>query len=713
MRRLLISLPMLFSLIGAAFAQGSVSPGGGSVSQPSFSGPISPSSISGWTPTFGLRQDANGTASGGSGYATSDVLTLLGGICTIQPTVVLWSSGAAPTFTVVNPGVCTIIPSDPVASTGGSGSNATFTLSGKWGPLAADVPIQSQAQQPFNGSTFTTQDVGVFYPSSLSRGTLNFANRGPICFGPIGACGGNANNFNGMGGGTGITGYEITAMGAGAAAELTSGFQDSFFGHNAGGQETTGSFISGFGSDACKYEIGGANVDCLGAGAGKFLISPAQVTAVGTGAAAGEQFSATVSAAVNSGGACLITVSSTAGMLTGDTAVVTGVQGATGCNGTFANVTVSGSTILLTGSTFGGSYTTGGSVLDFGSVGMQNVVAVGYQALGGTALRSNGTRYITAIGGQAAFSLTTGGLDTCTGWNACPNVTSSGWVTADGAFAGKNLSTGSSGVFVGFNAGVPPSQSGANDVVAIGGNGGGGNGATCSGASVCIGSKTGSTQNITGGFNILLGYNLGNTNCGSGSNVIEIFTNSGDCSASNASNEIQIGTGASAMIQMTSTGTPTSATTTLHGSTFKIPDISNSTTAQTGTMCWASGGITYDNTNTCLVSSARFKEGIAPLRNALNEVMKINPARFSYKGQDDEQIGLIAENVAKVDPRLVVNDDQGQPLKVRYINTVALLVGAIHDQQKEIEMLKKMAKYRPFSIPRKAHERKNHTDHSR
>ena len=52
-----------------------------------------------------------------------------------------------------------------------------------------------------------------------------------------------------------------------------------------------------------------------------------------------------------------------------------------------------------------------------------------------------------------------------------------------------------------------------------------------------------------------------------------------------------------------------------------------------------------------------------------SRMMRLHPARFRYKKDIDpsglQQCGLVAEDVAKVYPDLVVYDDQGQPQTVR------------------------------------------------
>lgn len=120
-----------------------------------------------------------------------------------------------------------------------------------------------------------------------------------------------------------------------------------------------------------------------------------------------------------------------------------------------------------------------------------------------------------------------------------------------------------------------------------------------------------------------------------------------------------------------------------------LPSLANSTAAKTGTVCWATGAgaLTYDNTSTCLVSSKRFKKNIKPLKDSLTVIAALNPVQFEYKDQKTSpglHVGFTAENVAAVDPRFAAFDDEGKPLKVRYIEMVALLTQAMQEQQREI-----------------------------
>jgi hypothetical protein len=77
-------------------------------------------------------------------------------------------------------------------------------------------------------------------------------------------------------------------------------------------------------------------------------------------------------------------------------------------------------------------------------------------------------------------------------------------------------------------------------------------------------------------------------------------------------------------------------------------------------------------------SSRRFKDGIKPMDKASEAILALKPVTFRYKKELDPegipQFGLVAEDVAKVNPDLVVRDDKGQIYTVRYDAVNAMLL---------------------------------------
>jgi len=122
----------------------------------------------------------------------------------------------------------------------------------------------------------------------------------------------------------------------------------------------------------------------------------------------------------------------------------------------------------------------------------------------------------------------------------------------------------------------------------------------------------------------------------------------------------------------------------VNGQTY-LPNITQTSAAQTGTVCWSSGSspagkLTVDTTLGCLSSSERFKERIEPLRPAdcLKVVLRLEAVSFfkrrEYGGDVDpaEQIGFRAEQVAAVDRRLTADDPDGNVRGVRYMQDSAI-----------------------------------------
>ncbi len=99
--------------------------------------------------------------------------------------------------------------------------------------------------------------------------------------------------------------------------------------------------------------------------------------------------------------------------------------------------------------------------------------------------------------------------------------------------------------------------------------------------------------------------------------------------------------------------------------------------------------------STCIVSSLRFKSNWHPLADdALDKVVRLQPGAFYYNNDPKkiEHVGLNAENMQAVEPRLVFYEtegpDKGKPRGVGYEETVALLVKAIQELQAQVATLK-------------------------
>lgn len=88
-------------------------------------------------------------------------------------------------------------------------------------------------------------------------------------------------------------------------------------------------------------------------------------------------------------------------------------------------------------------------------------------------------------------------------------------------------------------------------------------------------------------------------------------------------------------------------------------------------------------------SSLRYKTNVASLRLGLNLLDRLRPISFNWRQGGAADIGLGAEDVARIEPRLVTYNDKGEVEGVKYDRLTVVLVNAAKEQQAEIESLKK------------------------
>jgi len=85
-------------------------------------------------------------------------------------------------------------------------------------------------------------------------------------------------------------------------------------------------------------------------------------------------------------------------------------------------------------------------------------------------------------------------------------------------------------------------------------------------------------------------------------------------------------------------------------------------------------------------SSERYKEAVQPMDESSEAILALQPVTFRYKKELDPagipQFGLVAEQVAKVKPDLVVRDDEGRPETVRYEAVNAMLLNEFLKEHK-------------------------------
>ena len=124
-------------------------------------------------------------------------------------------------------------------------------------------------------------------------------------------------------------------------------------------------------------------------------------------------------------------------------------------------------------------------------------------------------------------------------------------------------------------------------------------------------------------------------------------------------------------------------------------DVSNTTwianvygvTTQSGTV--APVVVSDDGQLGTVASSERFKKDIATMEKASQAILSLRPVTFHYKTdtKDTPQFGLIAEEVAKVNPALVLPDKDGKPFTVRYDAVNAMLLNEFLKEHRKTEKL--------------------------
>jgi uncharacterized coiled-coil protein SlyX len=235
----------------------------------------------------------------------------------------------------------------------------------------------------------------------------------------------------------------------------------------------------------------------------------------------------------------------------------------------------------------------------------------------------------TAIGGEALFSNTTGGANTAVGFQALHAISDKSQSTAVGFKALAN-SINNNDAF-GYKA--------------LGNN-------TTGFLNTAIGDLA-LSNNTTGTFNVALGAVAGVT-------------------ATTGSNNIYIGFGINGVAGES-------------GACY-IGSIFNATAAG-GTPVF----INSSGKLGTLTSSARFKEEIKPMDTASEALFSLKPVTFRYKTNIDpagtSQFGLVAEEVQKVNPDLVVRDKEGKPYSVRYDQVNAMLLNEFLKQHRKLQEL--------------------------
>jgi hypothetical protein len=463
-----------------------------------------------------------------------------------------------------------------------------------------------------------------------------------------------------------------TAEGTAALRDLTTGEFNTAIGLFSLTLNTGGDFNTGVGASALRNNTTGNQNTAVGADALRSNITGFTNTANGYQALHGNQ---TGHANTGVGAAAL------SGNRTGNlsTAIGFGALALNNADGNTAvgsaalsvNTTGIGNTAVGTGALLGNKTHQGNTAVGTSALGIND--ADGNTAVGAEALTRNTTGIgNTAVGVRALkFSDSdpgvpnTGSGNTALGAEALLQQTGGlGGNTAVGARAlQKNVrAPGNTAVGVGAlqNLAGPNAEDSLNTAVGAGAmqNATQGNNNTAIGADKTLGKTTGDrntaigsgvlSENTTGSSNIAVGVSAG-SNLTTGDNNIDIGNNGIVAEA----NTIRIGS-------EFQTRTFIAA---IRGVTTGVVDAVNvviDSNGQLGTMS----------------SSRRFKKEIKSMDEASETLLALKPVTFHYKSDKagTPQFGLIAEEVAEVNPDLVVCDENGEIYTVRYDAVNAMLL---------------------------------------
>ena len=355
------------------------------------------------------------------------------------------------------------------------------------------------------------------------------------------------------------------------------------------------------------------------------------------------------------------------------------------------NNTADGSGVLISLTTGVNNSGFGFQALNHNTSGSYNT-AEGFQALWSnvTGLRN------TANGSQALRSNTEGTDNTATGLqalfsNTTINGLSGGGNTANGSQALRSNTTGSFNTATGYHALLK--NTGGNFNTATGhqalASSTTGTGNTASGVNALVFS-TGGSHNAAYGDSALYSNTTGNLNTAVGYQALYRKT----------TGDYNIAVGNTAGNQLTSgerniyIGSPGLQS---ENSTIRIGDGYQTKTFISGIYTGQQGNPSfpvYVNSNGQLgieqpASSRRYKDAITPMNNLSEGILKLKPVRFVYKGDDKAmpQFGLVAEDVAEVNPDLVVRNDKGEIYTVRYDAVNAMLLNEFLKEHRKVQEL--------------------------
>jgi hypothetical protein len=298
-----------------------------------------------------------------------------------------------------------------------------------------------------------------------------------------------------------------------------------------------------------------------------------------------------------------------------------------------------------------------------------NTVGSYNTAVGAGALDLNTADNNTAVGAAALLLNTTGNDNTATGTDALALNTTGAANTASGNFALFSNTTG------GGNTGVGSSALQSNTT---------GNASTAVGSQALLSNSTGS-GNTAIGSSALQSNTTGESNTAIGASALLTNTTGGQntaigplagANATTGSGNVYIGVVSGVAGESLHTYIANINTTSVSGGGTDTVTVNLST-----------GLLGH------LSSSRRYKEEIKPMNNASEALFALKPVTYRYKKEIDHTqspaFGLIAEEVAEVNPALVARNSEGQPESVHYEMVNAMLLNEFLKEHCKVEQMQK------------------------
>jgi Chaperone of endosialidase len=311
-------------------------------------------------------------------------------------------------------------------------------------------------------------------------------------------------------------------------------------------------------------------------------------------------------------------------------------------------------------------------------------------AVGAATLFASTADQNTAVGAGALLSDTTGAFNSATGAFALLNNTTGGFNTANGDYALSENTTGSLNTAIGYQA-LLSNTTGIDN--------------TATGYAALA--RSTSMDNTADGYAALAFNTSGFDNTAIGSNAL-LFNTNGDFNTAlgrgalenitTGLNNIAVGDSAGLNhtgddgqnIDIGNLGVAGDSRTTRIGAsqlrTF-IAGINGTAVSGTAVFVDSNGQLGV------ATSSRRFKDEIKPMNKASEAILALKPVTFRYKPEIDPkrapQFGLVAEDVAKVNPDLVLRDADGKVYTVRYDAVNAMLLNEFLKEHYKVEQMQK------------------------